>query len=70
MGITHQGCFCTLLRGISRAPATSKMELFVTLLNGFQVLTNVTNNHILHVAGVLNPSLLLYLKILLQNIYT
>ena len=42
LGIAHQGCFCALLRGICRAPATSKMELFVTLLNGFQWLTNVT----------------------------
>ena len=41
-GITDQVCFCALFRGICRAPATSKMELFVTLLNGFQWLTNVT----------------------------
>ena len=45
------------------------MELFVTLLNGFQPLTNVTKNPILwDVVGVLDPSLLLYMKILFQNI--
>ena len=70
MGIAHQGYFCTLFRGISRALATSKMELFVTLFNGFHPLTNVTKNPVLHVMGVLNPSLLLYIKILFQNIDT
>ena len=68
--IAHQGCFCTLFRGISRVAAISKMELFVTLLNGFQPLTNVTKNPILDVMGVLDPSLLLYIKILFQNIDT
>ena len=46
------------------------MELFVTLLNDFQPLTNVTKNSILDVVGVLDPSLLLYMKILFQNIDT
>ena len=36
LGIAHQGCFCALFRGICRAPATPKMELFVTVLNSFQ----------------------------------
>ena len=44
LGIAHQGCFCALVRGTCRSPATSKMKLFVTLLNGFQSLTNVTKN--------------------------
>ena len=70
LGIAHQGCFCALFRGICRAPATSKMELFVTLLNDFQSLTNVTKNYILDVMGVLDPSLLLRIKILFQNIDT
>ena len=67
LGIAHQSC---LFRGMSRAPATSKMEIFVTLLIGFQLLTNVTKNPILVVVGVLDPSLLLYIKILFQNIDT
>ena len=46
------------------------MELFVTLLTGYQQLSNVTKNPILDVMGVLDPSLLLYIKILLQNIDT
>ena len=70
LGIAHQGCFCALFRGISRAPATSKTNLFVTLLNGFQPLTNVIKNPILDVAVALDPSLLLYIKILFQKIDT
>ena len=41
-------------RGISRTPAASKMELFVTLVtlvNSFQALTNVTKNAILDVTS-------------------
>ena len=72
LGIAHQGCFCALLRGICRAPATSKMELFVTLFNNFQSLTNVTKNSILDVMGVLDPSVLVRIKycskILIPNI--
>ena len=70
LGIAHQGCFCAMFRGICRAPATSKMELFVTLFKGFQSLTNVTKSYILDVVGVLDPSLLLSLKMLFQNIDT
>ena len=70
LGIAHQGCFCALFRGICRAQETSKIELFVTLFNGFQSLTNVTKNYILDVMGVLDPSLLLRIKILFQNIDT
>ena len=62
LAITHKGCLCAFLRCISRAPATSKMEFFMTLLNSFQALTNVTKNHILDVEEVLDPSLLLYIK--------
>ena len=46
LGIAHQGCFCTMFQGISRAPAKSKMELFVTLLNNSHLLTNVTKKPI------------------------
>ena len=51
--ISHQGCFYTLFRGISRAPARSKMDLFVTLRKGFYPLHNVTKNPILDVVGVI-----------------
>ena len=44
-------------RGVSRTRATSKMELFVTLVNDFQPLTNATRNSILAVSKVLDPSL-------------
>ena len=36
---------------------TSKMELFVTVVNGFQPLTIIRKSPILDVAGVLDPPL-------------
>ena len=41
----------------SRTPATSKMELFVIIVNGFQPLTIITKCSILDVAAVLDPPL-------------
>ena len=43
----------------SRAPATSKMEHFVTIVNGFQPLTIITKRSILDVAAVLDPPLVM-----------
>lgn len=51
-------------RRISRIPAASRMELFATLVNGFQPLTKVTKNSILHVAGVLGKPLFFVIFIL------
>ena len=45
------------LRGRSRTVATSKMERFVILVNGFQPLTIITKRSILDVVVVLDPSL-------------
>ena len=45
-------------RGGSRTAATSKMEHFVIIVNGFQPLTIITNCSILDVAGVLDPPLI------------
>ena len=45
-------------RGGSRAAATSKMERFVIIVNGFQPLTIITKRSILNVAAVLDPPLL------------
>ena len=42
----------------------------MTLLNGFQSLTNVTKNYILDVMGVLDPPPLLRIQALFQNIDT
>ena len=42
-------------RGRSRATATSKMERFVVIVNGFQPLTIITKRSILAVAAVLDP---------------
>ena len=47
-----------LSRGGSRTAATSKMEHFVIIVNGFQPLTIITKCSILDVAAVLNPPLL------------
>ena len=48
-----------LLKGRSRAAATSKMERFVIIVNGFQPLTIITERPILDVAAALDPPLLL-----------
>ena len=47
----------TLCRGGSKTVATSKMELFVIIVNGFQPLTIITNCSILDVTAVLDPPL-------------
>ena len=44
-------------RGGSRAAATSKMEHFVIISNGFQPLTIITKCSIMDVAAVLGPPL-------------
>ena len=41
-------------RGGSKTAATSKMELFVIIVNGFQPLTTITKSSILDVAAVLD----------------
>ena len=41
----------------SRAAATSKMELFVMIINGFQPLTIFTKCSTLDIAAVVDPSL-------------
>ena len=41
-------------RGGSRTPATSKMELFMIIVNGWKPLTIITKSSILDVAGVLD----------------
>ena len=45
------------LRGRSRTVATSKMEHFVIIVNGFQPVTIITKLFILDVAAVLDPPL-------------
>ena len=44
-------------RGGSRIAATSKMERFVIIVNGWKPLTIITNRSILDVAAVLDPPL-------------
>ena len=51
-----------LLRGGSRAAATSKMERIAITVYGFQPLTIITKRSILDVATVLDPPLLFTLK--------
>ena len=45
------------LRGGSRAAATSKMERFVIIVNGFKPLTIITKGSIFDVAAALDPPL-------------
>ena len=47
-----------VLRGGSKAAATSKMECFVIIVNGFQPLTIITKRSILDVAGAQDPLVL------------
>ena len=54
----------TLVRGGSRAAATSKMECFVIIVNGWKRLTIITKRSILDVAAALDPPLSLILKYL------
>ena len=49
------------IRGGSRAGATSKMECFVIIVNGFQPLTIITKRFTLDVAAALDPLLKLLL---------
>ena len=51
-----------LLRGGSRTAATSKMELFVIIVNGFQPLTIISKCSILDVAAVLDSPLTRLIK--------
>ena len=50
-----------VIRGGSRTAATSKMERFVIIVNGFQTLTIITKRSILDVAAVLDPLLVIKL---------
>ena len=51
-----------LVRGGSRTAATSKMEHFGIIVNGWKPLTIITKSSILDVAAVLDPPLLVTLK--------
>ena len=50
----------SLCRGGSKTAATSNMEFFVIIVNGFQSLTIITKCSILDVAAVLDPLLVCY----------
>ena len=49
--------FNSVTRGGSRTVATSKVELFVIIVNGFQPLTIITKSSTLDVAAALDPPL-------------
>ena len=49
-----------ICRGGSRAAATSKMERFVIIVNGWKPLTIIAKHSILDVAAVLDPPLICY----------
>ena len=53
----------------SRTAATSKMEHFVIIVNGWKPLTIITKRSILNVAAVLDPPLKT-IKILVKSIFT
>ena len=54
------------IRGGSRTAATSKMERFVIIVNGWKSLTIITQSTILDVAGALEPPLITSTNLLFQ----
>ena len=46
--------YCFIIRDISKFAATSKIELFVTILISFQLLTDVISKSTLNILGVLD----------------
>ena len=56
-------------RGRSRAAASSKMECFVIIVNGFQPVTIITKHSILDVAAVLDLPLNTITKSLIFTLY-
>ena len=59
----------SICRGGSRSAATSKMELLVIIVNGFQPLTFITKCSILDVASVLDPPLIWKIEVHLQLLF-
>ena len=55
-----------MIRGGSRAAATSKMERFVIIVNGFQPLTIITKRFILDFAAVLYPPLMMMMMMIIN----
>ena len=53
----HILCNDSEIRGGSRAAATSKVELFVIIVNGWKPVTIITKSSTLDVAAVLGPPL-------------
>ena len=51
------------IRGGSRAAATSKMECFVIIVNGWKPLTTITKHSILDVAPALDPLLVIICQV-------
>ena len=58
------------VRDVSRAAATSKVERFVIIVNGFQPLTIITKRSMLDVAVVLDPPLVSICKRVTLNTVT
>ena len=63
LNIFHFFIVYIIFRGGSRIAATSKVELFVIIVNGFQSLTIITKSSTLDVAVVLDPLLIFIQKI-------
>ena len=55
-------------RGGSRTVATSKVELFMIIVNGWKPLTIITKSSTLDVAGILDPPLSLAISTPLHHV--
>ena len=64
---TWQGIWRASIRGRSRTAATSKMEHFVIIVNGWKPLTIITKSSIVDIAAVLDPPLSIHLFRLCWN---
>ena len=61
--------FDGVYRGGSKTAATSKMERFVIIVNGWNPLTIITKHSILDVAAALDPPLVYVSIICLQGVF-
>ena len=61
-----------VIRGGFRAAATSKLERFVIIVNGWKPLTIITKRSVLDVAAALDPPLVMHIKnkLFLNFLYT
>ena len=61
---------CLVVRGGSRTAATSKIERFVIIVNGWKPLTIISKHLILDVAAVLDLALVVIFNTVTDNVFS